>query len=66
MIKRVDSIIVDHAPRNYRGRGGRGGFRGGTQPGDEAGSISYRTQGPTLAAASTPTRGNKFSIETAK
>jgi hypothetical protein len=28
--KRVDSIIVDHAPRNYRGRGGRGGYRGGS------------------------------------
>jgi hypothetical protein len=32
----------------------------------EAGSTSYRTQGPTPAAASTHTRGNKFSIETAK
>jgi hypothetical protein len=28
--RRVDSIIVDHAPRNYRGRGGRGGYRGGS------------------------------------
>jgi hypothetical protein len=28
--KRVDSIIVDHAPHNYRGRGGHGGYRGGS------------------------------------